>query len=45
MSSLIGRGFPAGGHAVSTRGRPGGTMSSAQVRGTSARHLDDEEKA
>jgi hypothetical protein len=28
----------------STGSRPGGKMSSAQVRGTSARNLDDEEK-
>jgi hypothetical protein len=45
MSSLVGREFPATGHEVSTGGRPGGKMPSAQFRGTSARHPDDEEKA
>jgi hypothetical protein len=45
MSWPVGREFPESGHEVSTGGRPGGKMPSAQVRGTSARYLDDEEKA
>lgn len=45
MSWPVGREFPESGHEWSTGGRPGGKMSSDQVRGTSARYLDDEEKA
>jgi hypothetical protein len=45
MSWPVGRVFPESGQEVSTGGRPGGKMSRAQVRGTSARRLDDEERA
>jgi hypothetical protein len=43
-ASLRGREFPESGHERRTRSRPGGKMSSAHVRGTIARTLDDEEQ-
>lgn len=43
--SLADQDFPGGGHERSIRSRPGGEMSNARVRGTVARHLDEEEQA
>ncbi|MGW0810229.1 hypothetical protein [Nonomuraea sp. NPDC002799] len=45
LLSLVRRESPESGHERSTRDRPGGKMSSAQVGGTIARDLDDEEQA